>query len=58
MSPCALDKKMMLEILNNLFPGIFITDKRGKVLYVNPAIIRQYGNKPEDLVNVMALFFQ
>ncbi len=53
MSPCALDKKMMLEILNNLFPGIFITDKRGKVLYVNPAIIRQYGNKPEDLVNVI-----
>lgn len=48
-----LDRKFMIEILNNLFTGIFVTDRKGKVLFVNPAIIRQYGNRPEDLVGVI-----
>lgn len=48
-----LDRKFMIEILNNLFTGIFVTDRKGKVLFVNPAIIRQYGNCPEDLVGVI-----
>lgn len=48
-----LDRKFMIKVLNNIFMGIFVTDKKGKVLYVNPSIVRQYGNKPEDLVNVI-----
>lgn len=46
----SLPKELYIKILENLFLGVFVSDKNGKTIYVNPAISRHYGRLPEDLV--------
>lgn len=46
----SLPKELYIKILENLFLGIFVSDQKGKTIYVNPSISRHYGKLPEDLV--------
>jgi transcriptional regulator with PAS, ATPase and Fis domain len=46
----SLPKELYIKILENLFLGIFVSDQKGKTIYVNPAISRHYGKLPEDLI--------
>ncbi|MEG0379047.1 MAG: sigma 54-interacting transcriptional regulator, partial [Eubacterium sp.] len=41
----------LLNILENAFSEIYVLDKTGKVIYINPAAMRLYGVPPESLIN-------
>ncbi|GAA0181972.1 sigma 54-interacting transcriptional regulator [Clostridium sediminicola] len=45
-----LDRDTLLRILENLHHEVYVTDKNGKVLYVNPACVRHYGLTPMEIV--------
>ena len=47
----SLPREMLLSILENCYNEIFVNDRDGRIVYVNPACIRHYGLKPEDLVH-------
>lgn len=47
----SIPRKTLLSILENAFTEIYVLDKNGKIIYTNPATIRLYGVRPEDLVN-------
>lgn len=46
-----LPREMLLSILENCYNEIFVNDRDGRIVYVNPACVRHYGLKPEDLVH-------
>lgn len=46
-----LPREMLLSILENCYNEIFVNDQDGRIVYVNPACVRHYGLKPEDLVH-------
>ncbi|WP_050741513.1 sigma-54 interaction domain-containing protein [Acetobacterium bakii] len=45
-----LDKDFYIDILENSHNEVYVTNKEGKIIYVNPNSIRNYGLKPEDLI--------
>lgn len=47
----SLPREMLLSILEHCYNEIFVNDRDGRIVYVNPACIRHYGLKPEDLVH-------
>ncbi len=46
----ALPKEMYIKILENIFTGVLVNDREGNTIYVNPAVTRHYGKKPEEMV--------
>lgn len=46
----ALPKEMYIKILENIFTGILVNDREGNTIYVNPAVTRHYGKRPEEMV--------
>lgn len=47
----SIPHETLLTILENAFSEIYVLDKNGKVVYVNPAAMRLYGVPPEALFN-------
>ena len=45
-----LDKSFYIDILENSRNEIYVTNKDGKIIYVNPNSIKNYGLKPEDII--------
>lgn len=45
-----LDKEFYIQILENSYNEIYVADPTGKILYVNPNSIRNYGMTPEELI--------
>lgn len=45
----SLPKQFFIDILENLFLGVYVSDKDGNTLYTNPAITKHYGKRPEEL---------
>lgn len=45
-----LDKSFYIDILENSRNEIYVTNKEGKIIYVNPNSIKNYGLKPEDII--------
>lgn len=45
-----LPKEFFLKILENIYLGIYVSDRDGNTIYANPAITRHYGKRPEELV--------
>ena len=39
-----------IKILENCSSDIYVTDKKGKILYVNPNSIRHYGLEPSEMI--------
>ena len=46
----SLPKEFFLKILENIYLGIYVSDRDGNTIYANPAITRHYGKRPEELV--------
>ncbi|MCO5386035.1 MAG: sigma 54-interacting transcriptional regulator [Desulfosporosinus sp.] len=53
-SSCPLDRETLLKILDHSYDEIFVTDKDGVTIYVNPACQRNYGVVPEGLIGQTA----
>lgn len=47
----AIPRETLLTILENAFSEIYVLDKNGRIIYINPAAMRLYGVPPEDLIN-------
>lgn len=45
-----LPQELLLKIVENAFAEIFVNDKDGRVVYVNPSSMRYHGLRPEELV--------
>ena len=45
-----LPQELLLKIVENAFAEIFVNDKDGRVVYVNPSSMRYHGLQPEELV--------
>ncbi|MGL4607593.1 MAG: sigma-54 interaction domain-containing protein [Eubacteriaceae bacterium] len=45
-----LDKEFYIDILENSYNEIYVTDREGNIIYVNPNSIKNYGMKPEDII--------
>lgn len=43
--------KAFVTVLENSYNEHIVYDADGKILYVNPACIRHYGLKPEEMIN-------
>ncbi|PKM59717.1 MAG: Fis family transcriptional regulator [Firmicutes bacterium HGW-Firmicutes-4] len=46
----SLEKRFYIDILENSCNEIYVTNKEGKIIYVNPNSIKNYGLKPEDII--------
>lgn len=47
----SLPKSFFVTVLENSYNEHIVYDADGKILYVNPACIRHYGLKPEEMIN-------
>lgn len=47
----SLPKEFFMEILEKNYNEIIVYDENDNIIYVNPACLRHYGLKPEDMVN-------
>lgn len=47
----SIPRETLLNILENAFSEIYVLDKNGNIIYINPAAIRLYGVPPEELIN-------
>lgn len=47
----SLPKSFFVAVLENSYNEHIVYDADGKILYVNPACIRHYGLKPEEMIN-------
>lgn len=47
----SLPKSFFMTVLENSYNELIVYNADGKILYVNPACIRHYGLKPEEMVN-------
>ncbi|MEG2286064.1 MAG: sigma 54-interacting transcriptional regulator [Eubacterium sp.] len=45
-----LDKQFYIDVLENCYNEIYVTDKEGMIIYVNPNSFKNYGLKSEDLI--------
>lgn len=46
----SLPKELYINILENIFIGVYVNDKEGNTIYANPAVTRHYGKLPEELI--------
>ena len=51
-----LPQELLLKIVENAFAEIFVNDKDGRVVYVNPSSMRYHGLQPEELVGKQVCF--
>lgn len=51
----SLPKNMLLLILENIFDEVFVSKPDGTIIYVNPACMRHYLIKPDELVGKKCL---
>lgn len=45
-----LDRQLLFEILENIYNEVYVVDKNMNIIYVNPACLRNYGVKPQEIV--------
>lgn len=46
----SLPKSLLLKVLENLYTEVYVTDKDGKIIYVNPMSLQLYGEIPEKMI--------
>ena len=45
-----MDTKLLLEIIENLYDGVLLTDKKGKILIYNPAMEELEERKSDQMI--------